>query len=109
LLKRSSNYLGPDAVTLATSMLPPEAPQRETVAWAIERKDGGRGVGVVMPHFYRNWLHDDLRRCLTNGIVWTAKLAVPANGVETPKPDLAAFEPVSIEPGPKRTPAPVAK
>lgn len=103
------NYLGPDAVALATSMLPPEAPQRETVAWAIERLDRGRGLGIVMPHFYRNWLHDDLRRFIMNGIVWTAKLDVPTTGVDTPKPDLAAFEPVSIEPKPKATPAPAPK
>lgn len=104
------NYLGPDAVALATSMLPPEAPQRETVAWAIERKDGGRGMGIVMPHFYRNWLNDDLRRFIMNGIVWTAKLDVPARGVDTPKPDLTAFQPASIEPKPREpkpaTPAP---
>jgi hypothetical protein len=33
-----------------------------------------------------------------NGIMWTAQIEVPASGVRTAPPDLAAFEPVSIEP-----------
>ncbi len=106
---KDGNRMAPGALALATSMLPPEAPQRETVAWAVERADGGRGMGIVMPHFYRNWTNDDLRRFIMNGIVWTAKLDVPAAGVETPKPDLVAFEPVSIEPKPKATPATAPK
>jgi type 1 glutamine amidotransferase len=94
------NRLAPNVTALATSPLPPEAPKREVVAWAIERADSGRGFGVVMPHFYKNWLNDDLRRLILNGIVWSAKLEVPAGGVATAKPDLAAFQPVSIEPKP---------
>ena len=104
---KDGNRLAPGAVALATSMLPPEAPQRETVAWVIERQDGGRGLGIVMPHFYRNWANDDLRRFIMNGIVWTAKLDVPAAGVQTPAPDLAVFQPESIEPKP-REPKPAA-
>src|SRR5262249_7412218 len=46
------NYFGKDGpakgvTALATAMLPPEDPQRETVAWAVSRPDGGRGVAVV--------------------------------------------------------------
>ena len=58
-----------------------------------------------MPHFYRNWANEDLRRLILNGIVWTAKRNVPAAGVKTPPPDLAAFTPGALEPRP-RTPAP---
>jgi type 1 glutamine amidotransferase len=103
-----NNYFGPngnqlsDGVTaLATSMLPPEAPQREIVAWGIQRADGGRGMGIVMPHFYRNWELEDLRRLILNGIVWTAQLEVPATGVRTELPDLAVFEPASVDPLPR--------
>ncbi len=78
-------------------MLPPDAPKRETVAWSVERQDGGRGFGIVMPHFYKNWSNDDSRRFILNGIVWTVKLTVPAGGVDTAKPDLGAFDPESVE------------
>lgn len=101
-----NNYFGPQGLTakttpLATSMLPPDAPKKEIVAWATERPDGGRGMGIVMPHFYKSWRVDDLRKCILNGIVWTARLEVPASGVETQVDDLTAFEPASIEPQPR--------
>lgn len=94
---------------LATAMLPPESPKPEPVAWCAERADGGRGFGIVMPHFYRNWRLEDLRRFILNGIVWTAKLEVPKNGVQTTLPDLATFEPGSVEPLPPKPKAAPAK
>lgn len=111
-----NNYFGPGNVmaanvtALATSMLPPESPRRETVAWCVERPDSGRGFGIVMPHFYKNWAGEDLRRLILNGIVWTAGLDVPAEGVKTTLPGLATFQPASIEfipppPKPKSAPA----
>jgi hypothetical protein len=87
---------------LATSMLPPEAPKPEPVAWCVERADGGRGFGIVMPHFYKNWKDEDLRRFIMNGIVWTAKGDVPQDGVKTTLPDLATFSPASVEPLPPK-------
>jgi type 1 glutamine amidotransferase len=101
------NALLPGVTVLATSMLPPEVPKSERVAWCIERADGGRGFGIVMPHFYRNWKNEDLRRFILNGIVWTAKLDVPAGGVQTVLPDLATFAPASVEPLPPK-PKPAA-
>lgn len=95
---KDGNRPAPNVTVLATSLLPPEAPKRETVAWCVERPDGGRGFGIVMPHFYQHWTHEDLRRFILNGIVWTAKLDVPADGVKTASPDLAAFKPVSLTP-----------
>jgi type 1 glutamine amidotransferase len=102
-----NNYFGKDGparnvTPLATSLLPPEAPQPEIVAWAVSREDGGRGVGVVMPHFYKNWQVADLRKLILNGIVWSAKREVPVGGVETKTPDLAQFEPAAIEPRPAK-------
>ena len=96
------NSLLPGVTVLATSMLPPESPKSERVAWCVERADGGRGFGIVMPHFYRNWKNEDLRRFILNGIVWTAKLDVPADGVKTAAPDLASFAPASVEPLPPK-------
>ena len=106
-----NNYFGPQGNTpqkgvtaFATAMVPPEAPKSEVVSWGVERKDGGRGFAIVMPHFYKNWANEDLRRFILNGIVWSSKRKVPKEGVVTPAPELAKFEPASIEPKP-RTPA----
>lgn len=111
----TNNYFGPgenkpavNVTVLATSMLPPDKPKSEPVSWCVERADGGRGFAVVMPHFYRNWKLDALRRYILNGIVWSTKLHVPHGGVQTTLPDLATFAPENMEPQPwpaKTTPA----
>lgn len=98
---KDGNRLAVNVTPIAVSMLPPENPQKEIVAWAVERPDGGRGFGIVMPHFYRNWEQEDLRKLIMNGIVWTAGLEVPAEGVQSPKPELAKYEPESIDPKPR--------
>jgi len=54
---------------------------RETLAWAYERPDGGRGFGCTGAHFHRNWENDDFRRLMLNALVWTTGLEVPAGGV----------------------------
>jgi type 1 glutamine amidotransferase/glucose/arabinose dehydrogenase len=54
-----------------------------TVAWAVERKDGGRGFGFTGGHFYANWWLPEFRRLVLNAIAWTAKIDVPAGGVES--------------------------
>lgn len=95
---KGENRPGDGVTVLATSMLPPDAPQREAVAWCVERPDGGRGVGVVMPHFYENWANDDLRRLILNGVVWSAGLGLPAEGVSSERPDLDAFGPEAVRP-----------
>jgi type 1 glutamine amidotransferase len=103
-----NNYFGPDGnrpagnvTAFATAMLPPEAPKREVIAWGVQRTGDGRGFAIVMPHFYKNWSNEDLRRFILNGVVWTAKRDVPTDGVRTPAPDLAKFAPESIEPKPR--------
>ncbi len=87
---------------LATSQLPPEAPKAETVGWCVERPDGGRGAGVVMPHFYRNWAHDDLRTLILNAVAWAAKADAPKAGVRVKLPELTTFKPDSVEPIPRK-------
>ena len=93
----SDNKPAPNVTILATSQQPPEKPQREAVAWCVQRADDGRGFGIVMPHFYKNWSNEDLRRFVLNGIVWTAGVEVPADGVNSKLPDLKAFGPKSVE------------
>lgn len=105
-----NNYFGPGGMapnvrSLVTAMLPPEDPKKQTICWAIERADGGRGLGLVMPHFYRNWRDDDLRTLIVNAVAWAARLDVPAEGLKTPRPDLARFDPAAVEPQPPQTKA----
>jgi len=101
------NYFGPDnkllpgAFAVATSMLPPESPGREIIAWGIERSDTGRGIGITLPHFFQNWKVEPLRKFILNGILWSAKVDVPKGGVETTLPALESFEPESVAPKPR--------
>jgi type 1 glutamine amidotransferase len=55
----------------------------QTVAWAAERPDGGRGFGFTGGHFHRNWADDNFRKVVLNGILWTAKVEVPPLGVQS--------------------------
>ncbi len=63
--------------------------RRETLAWSVERPDGGRGLGFTGGHFHWNWGHDDFRRLVLNGIVWAAGAEVPEGGMQSPTPGFA--------------------
>ena len=69
-------------VPILTTMLPKDAPKQETVAWAVEREDGGRGFGFTGGHYHHNWGLEDQRRMVVNAILWTAKVEIPANGAK---------------------------
>ena len=56
------------------------AGEKQTVAWAYERPDGGRSFGFTGGHFHWNWGNDDVRRLVTNAIRWTAGDEIPAGG-----------------------------
>ena len=58
-----------------------QAGEKQHVAWAYERPDGGRGFGFTGGHFHKNWKQDDFRKLVLNAIVWTAKCEVPEGGV----------------------------
>jgi type 1 glutamine amidotransferase len=53
------------------------------VAWAFERPNGGRGFGITGAHYHKNWGNENFRRVVLNAILWTAKVEVPANGVQS--------------------------
>lgn len=55
----------------------------ETMMWALERKDGGRGVGFTGGHFHRNWKDDNFRKVVLNALLWICKVEVPKDGVES--------------------------
>lgn len=62
----------------------------ETMAWAYERKDGGRGFGFTGGHFHRNWGDENFRRVVTNAVLWAAKADVPETGAKV------EFDPVDL-------------
>jgi type 1 glutamine amidotransferase len=55
----------------------------EATMWAVERPDGGRGFGFTGGHFHDNWSNDDFRKVVLNGMLWIAKMEVPADGVQS--------------------------
>ncbi len=72
---------GDDRVKPIWLTKPPGQQKDHIVAWAVERKDGGRGFGTTGGHFFQNWWDDNFRRTILNAIVWTAGVDVPTGGV----------------------------
>jgi hypothetical protein len=60
----------------------------QTMAWARQRPDGGRGFGVTGAHFHWNWGNDNFRKLVLNAIVWAAHVPVPENGIASRTPTL---------------------
>jgi putative membrane-bound dehydrogenase-like protein len=58
---------------------------KQHVAWATERPDGGRSFGFTGGHFHWNWGRVEQTRLVANAILWTAKAKIPEGGalVET--------------------------
>jgi type 1 glutamine amidotransferase len=75
----------------------------EVVAWAYERPNGGRSFAFTGCHIHRNWSLENQRKLVTNGILWTAKIEVPANGAPV------AFDPASLTANLDAKPAPAPK
>ena len=56
--------------------------QAESMMWTFERPDGGRGLGFTGGHTHANWGDPNQRKIFLNGLLWLAKVEVPAKGVE---------------------------
>ena len=56
--------------------------REEVVAWAFDRKDGGRSFGFTGGHTHKNWANEDFRRLVVNAILWTADVDVPKDGAK---------------------------
>ena len=54
----------------------------ETMMWAYERPNGGRGFGFTGGHTHANWGDPNQRKILLNALLWIARVEVPARGVE---------------------------
>ena len=64
-----------------------EEPQH--VAWCYQRGaeyNEGRGFGFTGLHYHKNWVDDNFRKTVLNGVAWTARLEIPGNGVLSPTP-----------------------
>jgi type 1 glutamine amidotransferase len=85
---------------ILTTTLPKDGGNLETVAWTVQREDGGRGFGFTGAHFHTNWAMPDFRRMVVNAILWVAKVDVPRNGAkcEVSAEDLT----VNLDPKPAR-------
>lgn len=53
----------------------------QVVMWAVERVDGGRGVGFTGGHWHHNWADENQRRLVLNAMLWVAGAKVPESGV----------------------------
>jgi type 1 glutamine amidotransferase len=59
------------------------AGRKETLLWAIERPDGGKGFGFTGGHFHTNWQNEDFRRTILNALCWITGIEVPTHGVDS--------------------------
>jgi type 1 glutamine amidotransferase len=69
---------------LLSAVAPPEKPAPHTVAWTYDRPGGGRSFGFTGLHYVTSMRVDPVRHLVLNGILWTAHIDIPANGVESP-------------------------
>jgi hypothetical protein len=80
-IRLSSNE--PQVVPIMTGKLPPWKPEDKALAWAVERRDGGRGFGFSGGHYHKNWHMEPFRKLVLNAILWVAKVDVPKDGVSS--------------------------
>lgn len=77
-------YLNPtiDKATPLLRVTEPKDKKEVVVGWTYERPDGGRSFATTLGHPYRNFQREPFRRMVVNGILWAAKLEVPAEGAD---------------------------
>ena len=56
-------------------------PLENTISWAVEREDGGRGFSFTGGHYSVNWWNPNFRGLVLNGIVWAAGIEIPEGGI----------------------------
>ncbi len=55
--------------------------REETLMWAFERPDGGRGFGFTGGHTHANWGNPNQLKIVLNALLWIAKADIPSGGV----------------------------
>jgi type 1 glutamine amidotransferase len=76
--RRDGEHEGNPAVREAVKNREPQH-----MAWALQRENGGRGFGWTGSHYHRNWGNENFRKLMLNAILWTAKMEVPSEGVQS--------------------------
>jgi hypothetical protein len=66
--------------------------EKQIVAWARQRPDGGRGFGFTGAHYHWTWADDNNRKLVLNALAWICKLDVPAEGVSSECPSLEELQ-----------------
>lgn len=80
--------------------------RNETVAWAFDRADKGRGFGFTGGHIHANWGVESFRRLVVNGILWTARMEIPAAGAKVDLLDSDLWKHLDVKTrGPKAVPS----
>ena len=85
----------PRRTPILTTSIPGEKTD-QVVAWAVQRKEGGRGFGFTGGHFHDNWKVAPFRRMILNAIVWTAGMKVPPGGVRSALPSEKQLSDVAV-------------
>jgi type 1 glutamine amidotransferase len=91
---------------------PLAGPKEQVTVWAYDRpktpgaKIAGRSIGATLGHFYEPWKNDDYRKFILNGIVWTAHIPVPKDGVPSTYADDAEVDRL-LGPAPAPVPSPL--
>lgn len=57
--------------------------EAQHLMWAYERPGGGRGFGFTGGHYHQNWLDDNFRKLVLNGILWISNVEIPAEGAKS--------------------------
>jgi type 1 glutamine amidotransferase len=84
----TQEYLPEDARrTPLLSVTDPVKGDSSIVSWAVQREGGGRGFMFTGMDFHKNWAIEQHRRMLLNGVVWAARMEVPAGGMSCSIPD----------------------
>lgn len=78
LARKDGHHSGNPAVRKSVA-----AGKTQTVAWAYDRPNGGRGFGFTGGHNHLNWKNDNQRKTVLNAIVWAAGAKVPADGIQS--------------------------
>jgi hypothetical protein len=91
----------------------PGEKEDQVVAWAVQRKDGGRGFGFTGGHFFDNWQVENFRKMVLNAVAWTAGAEVPEGGVRSKMPTAEEIARVPLAgkppPAPPSRPEPTAE
>lgn len=73
--------------------------EKQHVAWACERADGGRGFGFTGGHFHQSWANNEQRKLVLNAILWTAKAKIPVDGAASTVTDEDMKANLDLKPG----------